>query len=172
MNINHGVALIAGLLILALQKMGAGLLPEMLWVCHVATAMLAFGLVTGLRLLIATGFLFHIAVAVPAYALHLASGGDTTVMSFALHLAAPVVGWLACRKQPLPAAAPWLALGTYLVLMVVSRFLTPESMNVNVAFHPWGPFAELGVWPVRALNVVLMLGQLQLARYLWNRYAR
>ena len=172
MNIERGIALVALLFILTIQKAGAGVLPEMLWVCHVASAMLAFGLLTGVRLLIATGFLFHIAVGIPSYALHLATGGDTTLMSFIEHLLAPVLGWLACRKQPLPAAAPWLALGTYMMLMLVSRFVTPESMNVNLAFHPWGPFAALGVWPGRVVNAALMLAQLQFVYYVWNRCAR
>jgi hypothetical protein len=167
-----GLILLALLLLLTAQKAQAGIAADMFWVCHVTSAMLAIGLLADLPLLIATGFLYHLAVAIPTYLLHLATGGDSSVVSFMLHLLAPVFGWLACRGQALPAATPWLALGTYLGLMVVSRFVTPESMNVNLAFHPWGAFAALGVWPVRALNVVLMLAQLQVVFFLWNRYMR
>jgi hypothetical protein len=165
-----GLVLLALLALLTVQKVQGGVGAEMLWVCHVTAAMLALGLLFELPLLVAAGFLFHIAVAVPTYALHLATGGDSSAVSFALHVAAPVLGWIAWRGRPLPAAAPWLALGTYLGLMMVCRFATPGGMNINLAYHPWGPFAALGVWPGRLLNVALMLAQLGAARMLWNRF--
>ncbi len=167
-----GMALALLLMLLTWQKVELGVGAEMLWVCHVTSALLAIGLLTGQRMLIATGVLYHIAVAIPTYLLHLATGGDSSPVSFALHLFTPLFGWLACRKQPLPGATAWLALGTYLGLMAVCRLVTPETLNVNLAFHPWGAFAAIGTWPSRALNVVLMLAQLQVVLWLWNRYAR
>jgi len=167
-----GVILLALLALLTAQKWQAGMAAEMLWVCHVTSAMLAIGLLSDTKILIATGFLYHIAVAIPTYLLHLATGGDSSVVSFMLHTLTPALGWLACRRQQLPAAAPWLALATYLGLMVLCRFVTPESMNVNLAFHPWGPLAALGVWPVRVLNVFLMFAPLYGVWWLWNRKAK
>lgn len=165
-----GLLLLSLLVLLTVQKAQAGMAPEMLWVCHITSAMLAIGLIFDTPLLIATGFLYHIAVAIPTYLLHLATGGDSSVVSFMLHALTPAFGWIACRKHKLPAAAPWLALGVYLGLMVLCRFVTPESMNVNLAFHPWGPLSALGVWPVRVLNVFLMFAPLYLVRRLWNRF--
>jgi hypothetical protein len=165
-----GALLLALLLLLTVQKAQAGMAPEMLWVCHVTSAMLAIGLIFDTKILVSTGFLYHVSVAIPTYVLHLATGGDSSLVSFMLHTLTPVFGWLACRKQQLPAAAPWLALAIYLGLMVVCRFVTPESMNVNLAFHPWGPLATLGVWPVRVLNVFLMFAPLYFARKLWNKF--
>lgn len=164
-----GLILLALLLLLTVQKAQAGVAAEMLWVCHVTSAMLAIGLLFDTPVLMATGFMYHIAVAIPTYLLHLATGGDSSVVSFMLHTLTPVFGWIACRKQVLPPSAPWLALGTYLALMVISYFVTPESMNVNLAFHPWGAFGALGVWPVRVLNVFLMFAPLYAAWMLWNR---
>lgn len=164
-----GLILLALLVLLTAQKAQAGMAAEMLWVCHVTSAMLAIGLIFDTPLLIATGFLYHIAVAIPTYLLHLATGGDSSVVSFMLHALTPAFGWIACRKQVLPPAAPWLALATYLGLMLVCRFVTPESMNVNLAFKPWGLFAALGVWPVRVLNLFLMFAPLYAVWLLWNR---
>lgn len=164
-----GAVLLVLLLLLAMQKAQAGVASEMLWICHVTSAMLALGLLFDLPLLIATGFLFHLAVGIPAYLLHLATGGDSSALSFFLHLLSPLLGWLAWRRQTLPAVVPWLALGTFLVLMAACRFTTPESLNVNLAFHPWGPLAAIGMWLGSGLNIALMLAQLGAARMLWNR---
>lgn len=166
-----GLILLALLVLLTVQKAQAGVAAEMLWVCHVTSAMLAIGLIFDTPVLISTGFLYHVAVAIPTYLLHLATGGDSSAVSFMLHTLTPVFGWIACRKQMLSPAAPWLALGTYLGLMVISRFVTPEGMNVNLAFQPWGLFAALGVWPVRVLNVFLMFAPLYAVWWLWNRKA-
>ncbi len=45
------------------------LLPEMLWSCHVATALVGIGLITGSRRLVAAGFLFHAALGLPGFLL-------------------------------------------------------------------------------------------------------
>jgi hypothetical protein len=164
-----GAVLLVLLLLLATQKVQAGVGLEMLWACHVASAMLALGLLFDLPVLIATGFLFHVAVGIPAYLLHLATGGDISAVSFLLHLLSPLFGWLAWRRQALPAVVPWLVLGTFLGLMAACRFATPESLNVNLAFHPLGPLAALGMWLGSGLNIALMAAQLGAARMLWNR---
>ena len=165
-----GVVLLSLLVLLTVQKAQAGVAAEMLWVCHITSAMLAVGLLSDTKILIAAGFLYHIAVAIPTYLLHLATGGDSSLVSFMLHMLTPLFGWFACRKQQLPPAAPWLALATYLGLMVVCRFVTPDSLKVKLAFHPWGPLTALGIWPVRVLNVFLMFAPLYLARRVWNRF--
>ncbi|UOD28419.1 hypothetical protein INH39_23620 [Massilia violaceinigra] len=159
------------LAVLAVQKTQDGLAPELLWMCHVTSTMLALGLVANAAPLIVTGFLCQGAIALPAYVLHVAAGGHTSVASFLLHASAPVLGALAWRGMRIPAAIPWVALALYQLLVVLSQDFTPESMNVNLAFRAWDPLAGFlpSGWPVRLLNLVLMLAQLQAARWLWNR---
>lgn len=158
--------------LLAFQKVQAGIAPELLWLCHVTSAMLAVGLLCCAQLLTATALLCQLAIAVPAYAVHLATSGDTSPVSFLLHVLAPLFGALAWRGKTLPAAAPWCGAGLYLVLMAASFLATPESLNVNLAFKPWAPVAWAGIWLLRALNLSLVLAQLHAARWLWNRCMR
>ncbi|MDM5180228.1 hypothetical protein PO883_23885 [Massilia sp. DJPM01] len=172
MNRAGGVCLLLLLAILALQKTQEGLAPELLWMCHVTSAMLALGLVANLAPLIVTGFLCQAAIALPAYVLHVATSGHTSVASFMLHVCAPALGAMAWWGKRVPAAIPWVALAAYQLLIAFSQAFTPESLNVNLAFRPWDPlvtFIPWG-WPVRALNLALMLAQLVAARWLWNRY--
>ncbi len=164
-----GLVLLALLSILAVQKAQDGLAWELLWICHVSAAVLGLGMLAQARMLVATGFLCQIAVALPAYTLHLVSGGETSAASFALHLLAPVFGWLAWRRHKLPIAAAWWGVGLYLVLIAACRAWTPEALNVNLAFHPWGPLAGAGVWPLRVLNLGMLVAQLHLFRFAWNR---
>lgn len=166
-----GVYMMLLLAVLAVQKTQDGLAPELLWMCHVTSTMLALGLLANAAPLIVTGFLCQGAIALPAYVLHVAAGGHTSVASFLLHASAPVLGALAWRGERIPAAIPWVALAVYQLLVVLSQAFTPESMNVNLAFRPWDPLAGFlpSGWPVRVLNLALMLAQLQAARWLWNR---
>ncbi|CUI08830.1 hypothetical protein [Massilia antarctica] len=167
-----GVFLLLLLAVLAAQKTQEGLAPELLWMCHVTSAMLALGLIADLAPLIVTGFLCQAAIALPAYVLHVAASGHTSVASFLLHLSAPALGAMAWRGKRMPAAIPWAALAIYQLLIALSQVFTPESLNVNLAFRPWDPlvaFIPWG-WPVRVLNLALMLAQLHAARWLWNRY--
>ena len=169
-----GFCMLLLLAILAVQKTQDGLVPELLWMCHVTSTMLALGLLANAAPLIVTGFLCQGAIALPAYVLHVAAGGHTSIASFLLHASAPVLGALAWRGQRIPAAIPWVALAVYQLLVVLSQAFTPESMNVNLAFRPWEPLAGFlpSGWPIRLLNLALMLAQLQAARWLWNRSVR
>jgi hypothetical protein len=164
-----GVMLLALLAALAWDKAQAGLLPEMLWMCHVAACMLAVGLVFDWAALSAVGFLYQLAVGVPAYLLHLASGGDTTWVSFVLHLSSPVCGWLALRGRVLPRPTAVLAMASFGVVAVSCLLFTPEALNINLAFRPWAPLSTLGVWPSRVGNAGLMLAQLVAVQWLFNR---
>jgi hypothetical protein len=157
--------------VLAFQKAQAGVAPELFWLCHVTSAMLAVGLLLSAQLLISTALLCQLAIAVPAYALHLATNGETSAVSFLLHVLAPLLGVLAWRGKAIPLAAPWCGGVLYLGLMAASYWATPENLNVNLAFRPWGPVAWAGVWPARLLNLTLVLGLLHAARLLWNRRA-
>jgi hypothetical protein len=153
-------------------KWRAGLLPEMLWMCHLASLVLALGLVLPWARASALGFLFSASVAAPAYVLHLLSAGNTTWASFLLHLLAPLVGWWAWRRQTLPPATACLGFAGYLVVAVLCFLLTPEVLNINLVFKPWAPFSGAPLWLHRAVDAVLMLALLTAAQGLFNRNKR
>ena len=164
-----GAILLALYLFLVFQKTRAGLGAELFWLSHVTSAVLALGLLAELPLLIAAGFLFHLAVALPAYVFYLATGGETSLMSFLLHMLSPLFGAMACRGAPLPARALLLTYSIYVVVIGATLAFTPAAMNVNSAFRHWASLDVPGALPLLAVNAVQMLAQTGAAFLLWNR---
>lgn len=167
-----GVILLSLYLLLVFQKTQAGLLAELLWLSHVTSAVLAVGLLFEVPLMIAAGFLFHLAVALPAYVFYLATGGETSLMSFLLHVLSPLFGAMACRGAQLPARALLLTYTIYAVVIGSTLAFTPAAMNVNSAFQHWASLNVPGTIPLLAVNAVQMLVQTGAAFLLWNRLAR
>ena len=167
-----GAILLALYLVLVFQKTRAGLSAELLWLSHVTCAVLALGLLLDVALMIAAGFLFHLAVALPAYLFYLASGGETSLMSLLLHVLSPLFGWMACRGAPLPTPALLLTYTIYVVVIGATLAFTPAAMNVNSAFTHWASLNVGGALPLLAANAVQMLLQTAAAFLLWNRLWR
>ena len=155
--------------VLVLQKTQAGLGAELFWLSHVTSLILALGLLARVPLMVATGFLFHLAVALPAYIFYLATGGETSVVSFLLHLLTPLFGWIAWRGARLPLAALLSTYATYASVMAATLALTPPAMNVNAAFAPWVPLPLDGVAMLQVFNALQMLAQTGIAFTVWNR---
>jgi hypothetical protein len=166
-----GAVLLALYVVLVVQKTQVGLGAELFWLSHVTSAMLALGLLARVPVMVATGFLFHLAVALPAYVFYLATGGETSVVSFLLHLLSPLFGWIACRGTRLPNVALVLAYATYAIVIGATLAFTPPAMNVNAAFQPWLPLPVRGI-SLLMLNALQMLAQTGVAFALWNRLAR
>ena len=130
------------LLTLALYAASRGpLVLEMLWSCHVATAMVGLGLVTGSRRVVAAGFLFHAALGFPGFLLLVAAKQWFSVASAWVHVLPLAAGWAYLRGRKLPRATvvhSWLILP---VMLPISYWLTPAVLNVNLSHGPWGPAA-------------------------------
>ncbi|WP_426100253.1 hypothetical protein [Massilia sp. TSP1-1-2] len=167
-----GVILLALYLLLVFQKTQAGLAAELLWLSHVTSAVLAIGLLVDVPLMIAAGFLFHLAVALPAYLFYLGTGGETSLMSFLLHALSPLFGAMACRAAPLPRRALMLTYAIYAVVIGSTLAFTPAAMNVNSAFKHWASLNVPGTLPLLAANAVQMLLQTGAAFLVWNRLSR
>ncbi len=167
-----GAVILALYGVLVLQKTQAGLGAELFWLSHVTSLILALGLLARAPLMVATGFLFHLAVALPAYIFYLATGGETSVVSFLLHLLTPLSGWIAWRGVRLPLAALLSTYATYAAVMAATLALTPPAMNVNAAFAPWVPLPLDGVAMLQVFNALQMLAQTGIAFTVWNRLLR
>lgn len=174
----HPLALRAGgpLLLLALLgayalEHGRENLAELLWACHVCTALLGLGLLLGLWRLVAAAALFYVTVGVPAWLLEVVASGTTTASSLALHLATPLVGGLALRGRPPPRGTVALAFALYPAVLLLSRMLTDPARNINVAHAVWPAmspyFPSLGLYWV--FNGVLVLGSLLAGERAWAR---
>jgi hypothetical protein len=146
----------AGLLLLlawhVVEKLQTGLLPEMLWACHLATLLTAAGLLLRRPTWVVTGGLFHLAVGLPGWLLETLLNG-TTPSSLALHLATPAIGVWAARRHGVPGGVPFAGTALWLGSQGLGRLCDP-ALNVNVAWHPYGVFpAGFPTWGSHLLNL-------------------
>ncbi len=167
-----GTILLALYLVLVFQKTQTGLSAELLWLSHVTSLVLALGLLIEVPLMIGAGFLFHLAVALPAYVFYLSGGGETSVMSFLLHVLSPLFGAMAYWRARIPVRSLMLTFGIYVVVIGSTLAFTPAGMNVNSAFTHWASAPVPGLLPLTAINALQMLVQTSTAFFLWNLLAR
>src|SRR5262249_51911805 len=134
-------------------------LPEMLWTCHVASALIGAGILLSLTRPVAVGLLFQVSIGIPAYLLDAISSGTTTPSSVAVHLVPPLLGFLSLRRAPYPPRCWLYALALFLAMQLVSYLATPPSLNVNVSHAPWPPFDRIfpAMWSYSAFNAALAL---------------
>jgi len=128
-------------------------LAVMLWSCHVASLVLAMGLLMNWPWAVGAGFLFHLAIGLPAWAIEVAVtrgtfgapqiDWQTLGTSILLHVLTPVAGVIYVWRRGLKQArrSVLLAWALYLAMLAISRWLTPPAMNVNLAHAVWGPVA-------------------------------
>lgn len=167
-----------GLLLLGLLgwhaagKLGPGLLPEMFWACHLASAAAALGLLLGRPSVAALGGLFHLACGLPGWIAELILHG-TTLSSVGLHLATPALGLWAAWRHGVPRWVAAGAAGLWLVGLGLGRLFDP-ALNINAAWRPYEIWpAGTPNWLTQLCNLALvggLVGALQLAlNRLWRR---
>jgi hypothetical protein len=140
---------------------------ELLYTCHVATMLVAMGLLAGLHRLVATGFLFHLAVGLPSWLLDAVARGTTWTSTLA-HLVPLFAGAWAVRQDGLPRRTPIYAWSMFVACSVVSFFLTDPALNVNVVHAPWPPTAILGREGTWLVHGLLSITFLVAAERLWR----
>lgn len=165
-----GWAILATLAVYAASR--GPLLPEMLWSCHVATALVGLGLVTGSRRLVAAGFLFHAALGFPGFLLLVVAKQWFSAASAWVHVLPLAAGGAYLRGRELPRSTvlhSWLVLP---LMLPISYWLTPAALNVNLAHGPWGPVAAYfpNRWVFYLLLAMVNLAALLLMRAILNRW--
>ncbi len=184
-----GWALLAALALHAWST-GFDSLPEMLWSCHVASTLLAVSILLGWRTGVAAGWLFHLGIGLPAWAVEIVVtrgtfGGAavighllaTSILVHALPLVAGAV-WLQFPRAPLPRRAIALAWLIQIGLIPISRVLTPPNLNINLAHGIWpsvsGMFSRL--WLFQSVISLLCLASLllvaSLIQWCWRCFSR
>ena len=166
-----GLLVATALALVAQQKAAAGVAPELLWTCHVTSALAAAGLLLGRHRLTALACLFHASVGFPAYVLDVAVHRHTTWQSALLHLFTLAATLPTVRQQGLPPRTWLSAWCLYLALLPGSYLLTPPALNVNLAHQGWvplfgRPLGAPGSWlaSATASAAALFLGERVLRR--------
>jgi len=151
-----GVVLFVVLVLHAvIAKMPYGLLPEMFFACHIATAIVAIGALFQFRSLVLFGFSFHIGAGLWGYLFDLIATHTTTWTSVLVHLLPLAVGFYEVRRAEMPKWTPWASFAFLFSMVVLAYFVTPPSLNVNLAHKPWPPVARLmpGLWSTWIMNL-------------------
>jgi hypothetical protein len=144
---------------------GATHLQEMLWMCHVATALMAVGLLAGWHRLTAAALLLHVGFGTASWVLDLVVTRQTTPSSVLVHVLPLVAGGLEVRRRGWPGG---LVLPTWLFFtgwVIFCRWTTDPALNVNLSHSAWGPLADMmgGLWLSWAFNAAAMLAGFLLA---------
>jgi hypothetical protein len=146
----------------------------MLWLCHVASALMAIGLLAGRHRLVAAGFLFHVGFGTLGWVLDVLATNDTTLSSVLVHLLTLVAGVVEVRRKGWPEGVvlpAWL----FLTAWVFScHWTTDPALNVNLAHAAWGPLASVmgGVWLSGVFNSAFMLGSFLVSDKVLRRLTR
>jgi hypothetical protein len=149
-----GALIIGALVWHAATKLTDHHLAEMLWVCHVASLVLAIGLLAGRHALVAVGLLMHLSWGAPAYLLDVIATRSTTVTSVLVHALPLGAGLAAVAAHGWPRGLvlrAWLFFFPWVPLCYVA---TDPALNINLAHAPWPPLAAVlpGLWASWAFN--------------------
>lgn len=152
-DVAFALGLLALLVAYGLEKRRSGLWSEMLFGCHVATAVLAIGLVARAPALIGGALVFHLGVGIPSWIVYVAARKTTRPLEVLAHILPPVAALPAVVRSGIPSGVALEAWAGFLVLQVISYWTTPPALNVNLAH---GPSPELArfvsrPWPARAM---------------------
>jgi len=106
---------------------------EALWMCHLGAALVGIGLLSSSTTTNGIGTLF-LCIGTPLWVMYLAGGGEFYPTSCFPHLGGLAIGLYGVRRLGLPSGTWWKAVLALVVLILVSRLVTPPPANVNVAF--------------------------------------
>lgn len=167
-----GVVVVLAYLAHVWTKIQLHLLVELLAACHVATLLVAAGVLLRSRWIAGAGLLFTLVLGLPFWLLDAVVRHQTTWTSAVVHLTAPAIALMALRPVAWPRASLLLAWGLMPALAVLCRFTTPPDLNVNLAFHAWADmgnfFPSFGVyWLCNfvGMGVILITADLALRRW-------
>ena len=127
---------------------------DLLWICNVAGPVLAFGALRSSPSLVGVPLLW-LCFGTPLWILEMATGGEIMPSSFVSHLGVLVVGLFVVRRLGFPRGAWWKAVAAQVVLLLLSRLVTPPAANVNLAHQVWAGWEDL--FPSYAVYFAVLL---------------
>ena len=168
-----GLALVGALALHTASK-DAAHEQEMLWLCHVATAVMALGLLAGWHRVMAGGFILHVGFGTVGWLLDVVATQDTTVSSVLVHLLPLAAGVIEVRRKGWPSGVVLPSWLFYSLWVLSCHWTTDPALNVNMAHGTWGPIAHVmgGVWLSGAMNSAILLGTFFAADAVLRRLTR
>jgi hypothetical protein len=105
---------------------------QMLWMCHLANLILAAGLLLANPMIIRISVLLLI-FGLPPWIVDMFVINIVTPVSIASHLGGTIVGLLALAKVRAKSGTWLAALLSFIIVQIISRFVTPPEFNINTA---------------------------------------
>jgi len=131
-----GMAAAACFVVYAGYEVRYGLVENLWWACSLATLLVAVGLLLHWPRWNAFGFLWLV-LGVPLWIIDLLTGVGCHAFSVFTHLGGLLLGLTGTRVLGVPRGAWWQAMAGLYVLHWASRWVTPETENINLAFRVW-----------------------------------
>lgn len=132
---------------------------DLLWACHVAAGLIGIGCVIEWPSIVGVGVLWLI-VGLPMWILYLATGGEFTPTSLLTHVLGLAIGIAFVVARGMPAGVWWQAILGMIALQLMTRWTTPATENVNLAFsvhRGWEGWFRSYAWYWATLTVVFAI---------------
>jgi hypothetical protein len=142
---------------------------DLLWACHLGAVLVGVGILIRSATLNAVGFLW-LCLGTTLWAIDLAGGGELIPTSLLTHVGGLAVGGVGVFRLGMPRHAWWKAILAFLVLLQLSRWLTPAETNVNLAFSVASGWEE--VFASHLAYLALLVGIGAVAFFAIERAAR
>ena len=126
----------------------------LLFVCYTANLLLAIGMIIRSGVLVGTGFGWTL-IGLPLWVYYAVLNSDWEPSGIVFHVCWVLVGGLAIKDYRLPGYTFCSGLGLGVLLYVLSRIFTEESLNVNAAFRVYDGWE--GLFPDYRLYLIIML---------------
>ncbi len=116
------------------RRLHDGETASALWACHLASLLVGAGILLRRAGFVAIGVLWLL-VGIPMWFVYLSIGGPFRPASALTHLGGLAVGCLGLAAFGMPRQMWWKAMAGLLILLGVSRWVSPPALNVNLSFH-------------------------------------
>jgi len=129
-----GTAGIAFFALYFARRLHDGEAVSALWACHLASLLAGAGILLRQRSQIGIAVLWLL-VGIPMWFVYLAIGGPYRPASALTHFGGLAVGCIGLATFGMPRRMWWKAMAGLLILLAVSRWVSPPELNVNLSFH-------------------------------------
>jgi hypothetical protein len=120
----------------AVYRAMGGSFWEALWLCHVSNLVLAAGLALRSPRTVGVAMLWLV-FGSGAWILNLATGAAMVISSLLTHLGGLAVAILGVKRLGFPAGTWIRAVLVFALCQLLSRWLTPADLNLNLAHRVW-----------------------------------
>ena len=118
---------------------------HMLWFCNVSLLFVLVGFALRSRSFMGIGFVWSL-FGTPLWLFDLLSGGDLLWTSFVTHFGGIAISAWGLKVFGVPRGLWWKVIAAFVPLHVLSHFVTPPELNINISHRIWDGFEEIIPW--------------------------